>query len=378
MVNLRTITSGVSKSEAKDLLDKAQTIIDTKIKGPNTKSRRDKLLSKDKTPVKVDGEEAGAVIDKELTATVKTKIDPPKPDARADEILFKVKAGGKITPKMLNDFNIDKMNSKDDIVKFIDEISKKYSKEIGTRKRGKQTQEETKALASFLQKDSQKLTNTLLNLKKGDTLNAEYILATRELVEASYAKLDILAQKAINGSPDDVLKFRQHMALSSELVKILKGVQTETARALNQFKIQTSGTNKFGAVDVEQLNKDDFLLELGGVDEIRGFAKVYLKQIDSGRGRVKAVEQIGTATKISEAFSEVFINAILSNPFTHVRNTAGNWITQGINQVENTLASRIYGGTQKGGMAKYEDIAKAYGKTMAYQEMWAAVYRSLS
>ena len=91
MVNLRTITSNVSKSEAKELLDKAQTIIDTKIKGPNTKSRRDKLLSKDKTPVKVDGEN-GAVIDKELTTTAKTKIDH-KPDARADDIIFKVKAG---------------------------------------------------------------------------------------------------------------------------------------------------------------------------------------------------------------------------------------------------------------------------------------------
>ena len=67
---------------------------------------------------------------------------------------------------MLDDFNIDKMNSKDDIVKFIDEVSKKYAKEIGKRKRGKESQEETKALAGFLQKDSQKLTNTLLNLTK--------------------------------------------------------------------------------------------------------------------------------------------------------------------------------------------------------------------
>ena len=45
MVNPRTIASNISKSESKELLDKAQTIIDTKIKGPNTKSRRDKLLS---------------------------------------------------------------------------------------------------------------------------------------------------------------------------------------------------------------------------------------------------------------------------------------------------------------------------------------------
>ena len=76
MVNIRIVTSNVSKSEAKELLDKAQTIIDTKIKGPKfTKIRRDKLLSKDKTQVKVDDKEAPSLIDKELTATVKTKID---------------------------------------------------------------------------------------------------------------------------------------------------------------------------------------------------------------------------------------------------------------------------------------------------------------
>ena len=51
----------------------------------------------------------------------------------------------------------------------------------------------------------------MLNLKQGDTLNVEYILATRELAEA--LQLDQLANKAITGSPDDVLKFRQHMAL---------------------------------------------------------------------------------------------------------------------------------------------------------------------
>ena len=54
------------------------------------------------------------------------------------------------------------------------------------------------------------------------------------------------------------------------------------------------------------------------------------------------VEKTGTATKISEAFSEVFINAILSNPLTHLRNTAGNWITQAIIQAERKIAARIW------------------------------------
>ena len=43
MVNLRTITSKVTKEEAKDLLDKAQDIINKDILGPNFK--REKLLS---------------------------------------------------------------------------------------------------------------------------------------------------------------------------------------------------------------------------------------------------------------------------------------------------------------------------------------------
>ena len=367
----------ITKAESKDLLDKAQNIIDKDILGPNFK--RDKLLKKDKKKdkVKIDGEEVGTIVDGELSATIKTKTKVPKPDAKTDQILFNVKAGGKITPKMLDDFNIEKFNSKDDILKFIDEISSKYKKDINVRKRGTQSQEATKNLAKLLQKDQTKLTNSLLNLKKGETLNAEYILATRELVEASYAKLDILAQKAITGTPDDVLAFRQHMALTSELTKILKGVQTETARALNQFKIKTSGKNRFGKVDLEELNKRDFLLEIGGEDEIRGFAKVYLKEIDSGQARVKMVEGIGTATKISQAFSEVFINAILSNPLTHVRNTAGNWITQGIIAQEHKLASKIFGGKVEGGIAAYEDLARAFGKTQAYTEMWAAIGRSL-
>ena len=228
--------------------------------------------------VKVDNKPE-ETINNELVTRIETKTKLPKVDAqKSDDILFAVKKGGKITPKMLDDFNIDKMNSKDDIVKFIDEVSKKYAKDIDVRKRGVQSNDETIALSKLLQKDQTKLTNTLLNLNKGETLNAEYILATRELVEASYRKLDELAIKAVDGDDAAVLAFRQHMALTSELTKILKGVQTETGRALQQFSIKTSGDQRFGKVNIEELNRRDLLIELGGADEIRGFAKVYLKR----------------------------------------------------------------------------------------------------
>jgi hypothetical protein len=378
MVNIREIGKKFTKDEAKELLEKSKQIIDDKVLGENFK--RNKLLNKKnevKSDVKVDNKPE-ETINNELVTKIETKTKLPKVDAqKSDDILFKVKKGGKITPTMLDDFNIDKMNSKDDIIKFIDEVAKKYAKDINVRKRGVQSNEETIALSKLLQKDQTKLTNTLLNLNKGETLNAEYILATRELVEASYRKLDELAIKAVDGDDAAVLAFRQHMALTSELTKILKGVQTETGRALQQFRIKTSGDQRFGKVNIEELNRRDLLIEIGGVDELKGFAKVYLNEVQTGKGRVKLVEGVGSATKISEAFSEAFINAILSNPLTHVRNTAGNWITQGIIQAERKVASRFMGDAQRGGVAEYEDIAKAFGKTQAYTEMWAAISKSL-
>ena len=51
MVNLRTITSKVTKDEAKDILDKAQDIIKKDILGD--KFQGDKLIKKDKKGTKV-------------------------------------------------------------------------------------------------------------------------------------------------------------------------------------------------------------------------------------------------------------------------------------------------------------------------------------
>ncbi len=41
-------------------------------------------------------------------------------------------------------------------------------------------------------------------------------------------------------------------------------------------------------------------------------------------------DKAGFLTKASKAASEVFIQVILSNPYTQVKNTAGSWVTQAI------------------------------------------------
>ena len=60
-------------------------------------------------------------------------------------------------------------------------------------------------MATLLNLNSEKLSETLLSLKPGQTLNAETILAAWELLVASLNKLDELAVKAKTGGTEEIL-----------------------------------------------------------------------------------------------------------------------------------------------------------------------------
>jgi len=372
---IKVITSKFTSKEAKDLLEKGQKIIDEKIKGPALKEKKEKIpkaLSRDPIDLKkIDAAEG--------LKPKKIKKAPIVSEDKAEKLLFR--KDSKITPSKLDDFNIAKIETRDDILKFIDEISVQFKSGIDKQKRGKISNEATKEMATLLNLNSEKLGETLLSLKPGQTLNAETILAARELLVASLNKLDDLAVKAKTGGTEDILNFRQHFAVTAELQKIIKGVQTETGRALQQFKIPVRD-KRFTAANFDDLNRQQLMAELGGEEQIRSLAQSYLK-LDTPIARAAVNEKvglIGNLSKASDALAEVFINAILSNPMTHIRNGAGNWITQGILLQERRAAARLFGGkideaTGEMGVAEFEGVAKAYGKSMAAQEMWGSVGR---
>jgi len=365
----------------KQLLPAAEKLI----KGGKT-TQAEKLLQVPKKKVKIGEKEVFAVDDKKTVTEVKIgkkdfKINKPAALGidEADDILFKYNAT-KITPKVLSDFNISKFKNKEDIAKFIEVISKKYAGDIDRQKRRVQTDEQLKFLSTWLQKDPKKLQQTLLNLRPGQTLNAEYMYAARELLAAGMAKLDNMANAVSSGKANDLqkLEFRQHFALMSEFQKIVKGVQTETARTFRQFQIPTR-EKKFTHIDLDDLNKNDLLIELGGPEETKALATMFLKT-GSNKAKLQLNQEAGAFAnlkKVSDSIAEIFINSILSNPMTHIRNTGGNWVSQAIIQMERKAVARLQGGTVKGGVAAYEDIARAFGKSMAAQEMMAALSKSL-
>ncbi len=367
---IKVITSKFKGKEAKELLDKAQTIIEEKIKGPALKEKKESVPAFfKKDAIDLEKIDAG-----EGLKPKKIKKAPIVSEDKAEKLLFR--KDSKIKPSKLDDFNIAKIETRDDIIKFIDEISVQFKSGIDKQKRGKISNEATKEMATLLQLNSEKLGETLLSLKPGQTLNAETILAARELLVASLNKLDDLAVKAKTGGTEDILNFRQHFAVTAELQKIIKGVQTETGRALQQFKIPVRD-KRFTAANFDDLNRQQLMAELGGEEQIRSLAQSYLK-LDTPIARAAVNEKvglIGNLSKASDALAEVFINAILSNPLTHIRNGAGNWITQGILLQERRAAAKLFGDATEGGIAEFEGIAKAYGKSMASQEMWGAVGR---
>ena len=335
MVSPRAIP--IAKDIATGIISKAGEIVKS---GAKTKKATE-LLEKKPIIVKVGDDVTKTKKDVDTVITVSKKdfkVKKPKISAdQAEEALFIYK-GTTITPKLLADFNINKLSSRADIIKFIDIVSKQFKTSITKQKRGVegvQTWESTKRLATVLQANPEKLHAALLKIKPGDTLNAEWILAARELLDSGMGKLDVLAEAAFKGNVDDVLKFRQHFALMGEFQKILKGLQTETARAFNQFKIPTR-TKKFTHVDLDILNQEALMIEMGGVDDIRGVARLYLNA-GTKKAKLQLARDAGVLAnvrKMSDSVAEIFLNAILSNPMTHVRNTAGNWITMGINNLE--------------------------------------------
>ena len=134
----------LSKDESKKLLEDAQKIIDEKVKGPAYKPGEAPTLfdkGPDIKPIDVEKIDPSAPLGKK-------KLKKPRivTESQAEKLLF---AKTKIAPKKLDDFNIDKMETREDIVKFIDEISTQFKSGIEKQKRGVQSNQATRETVSY-------------------------------------------------------------------------------------------------------------------------------------------------------------------------------------------------------------------------------------
>lgn len=145
--------------------------------------------------------------------------------------------------------------------------------------------------------------------------NAVETYKALEVLEESAKELDTLFKKVAEGNATDIekLQLRQQIAFHGMIQKGVKGMQTETARALAVFRIPRDGNSgKIRAL----------LDEYGGDKSLTDLADKYMT-IESRAARNALVEK-SMMSGVKDVWFTTFINGLLSSVPTHSKNITSN------------------------------------------------------
>lgn len=167
-----------------------------------------------------------------------------------------------------------------------------------------------------------------------------------EVLETSANELDRLFKMVDSGTATDIdkLKLRQQIAFHGLVQKGVKGIQTETARALAVFRIPREGN----AAIVRQV-----LDEYGGDNALTDMARSYLS-LESRAAKNQLVEQ-SMFSGIKDIWFTTWINGLLSNPVSHAKNIVSN-TAFGLYQIPERLVASIYSNTLPDGVRSWKAL----------------------
>jgi hypothetical protein len=153
-----------------------------------------------------------------------------------------------------------------------------------------------------------------------------------EVLESSANELSRLFKLVDEGQATDSqkLQLRQQIAFHGLLQKGVKGIQTETARALAVFRIPREGN----ATVVRQV-----LDEYGGDRALQDMARSYLTL--ESRAAQNAMIEKSMMSGVKDIWFSTYINGLLSLGTTHAKNIAGNTFF-GLYQIPERLVAGLY------------------------------------
>lgn len=257
--------------------------------------------------------------------------------------------------------NFARIQSSDDVKAIIGKTAEAFKADIDAARRGVRSHEQTASAA-----DKVDAWKELLDRRNGAAMNAETTLAARRLWEASAAKLIEVANVASHTpTPENLFQFRQMMAIHATIQQEVIAARTETARALNAWKIPV------GAGGAERLRSVENVLQTyGGEGLAQDMAAriAALAKDPNGMAALADVVEKSALTKTREVATEVWINAILSNPKTHVVNMMGNGGAVAVEMVERAIAGRWSQAVGSGEIHPGEAAAKFFGLRQGIRE----------
>ena len=176
--------------------------------------------------------------------------------------------------------------------------------------------------------------------------NAVETYKALEVLESSANELDRLFKAVNAGEATDAMKLqlRQQIALHGMIQKGVKGMQTETARALAVFRIPREGN----AGVIRQV-----LDQYGGDAALQDMAKSYLA-LESRAAQNQMIEK-SMFSGVKDIWFTTYINGLLSNPVSHAKNLVGNSLF-GAFQVPERMIAAFYGNKLPDGVRSWKAL----------------------
>lgn len=223
--------------------------------------------------------------------------------------------------------NVNNIQTTDDIIELLDVTSQANDNFVGAR-RGVVSNEQT------LSEADNYTIEELLGRKPGDAFNAAQITQSRKILLDSAANLREMADKILRGEATEaeMLQFRQMGATHVAIQHQVSGMTAEAGRALQAFKINVSG-----GADIDAKSMMDAFELSGGRDGAMSMAMM-IRDSKSLKDLNKATRDTYFA-RTSDMFMEVWINAILSGPQTHMVNITSNGLVTLQSILERTLGA---------------------------------------
>lgn len=253
------------------------------------------------------------------------KVAPVVQAAKVQELADRLASGqGQSLADLVSeaDFNFAYIDDAASLEEAIQATSATFAKEIDAAKRGVVPFADIEAAAREVGAEPGQLAEDLFAAT--DKL-AERTLALRSMVASSGKAVTNLARMVLRGeggleaATDNILALRKQVALHAALQARMKGVQTETARALSQYRIVAK------SVEMTKAEREELLRQLGGLEANSDLARLLDTITDPEK--LNAVARRGSEANTWDAMYEAYVNGLLSGPVTHVANIIGNSIT---------------------------------------------------
>lgn len=210
--------------------------------------------------------------------------------------------------------NLARIQAPNDVKQAIEEAAQANPGFNPLNTRGVMTFSETEALAQAIGVEP----SWLLKRGIGEAFNAEHAVAARNTLVQSATELRQMALKARGGTDLDVLAFQESLAKHAMIQEQVAGMTAEAGRALSSFRIMAKAQGE--AKDISAILK-----EAGGRENLDELAR-RIGDLETPQQIGKFILDARKATTMDK-IQELWVNALLSGPTTHVANIIGNGVT---------------------------------------------------